>query len=359
MSEPLDPQKFHIFTTEKKISAAIIIGLILLIILPPLAFTYYRFSIGRPSQTSDEVTFEIKNGQPISETASLLYSEGAINSEFLFTLYVFLNNYDKNIQAGTYRIPAGISIVDLVEMFQHGVNDISITFLEGWRVEEIAREASRKLDKIDYTDFVTRAKNLEGYLFPDTYLVNKDITEEELVKLLNDTFYNKTSELLNEERVKSTGLTPDEIVKFASIVEREVFKLEDRRIVAGILIKRYKEGMKIDADATTQYVAAAYDVCGSMPSPDCIPTVEDYYELEWWPKELTFEDLEIDSPYNTRKVVGLPPTPISNPGLDAISSVLEYEDTVYYYYLNDKFGNTYFAVNLDEHNANISRYLSN
>ena len=359
MSEPLDPQKFHIFTTEKKLSAAIIIGLILLIVLPPLSFAYYRFSINRPSQTSDEITFEIENGQSISETASLLYSEGAINSEFLFTLYVFFNNYDKNIQAGTYRIPAGTSIVDLVEMFQHGVNDVSITFLEGWRIEEIAREASRKLSKIDYTDFVTKAKNLEGYLFPDTYLVNKDITEEQLIKLLNDTFYSKTEDLLSEGRIKSTGLTRDEIVKFASIVEREVFKPEDRRVVAGILIKRYREGMKIDADATTQYIAAAYDVCGNIPSPECIPTVEDYYELNWWPKQLTQEDLDIDSPYNTRKIVGLPPTPISNPGLDAITSVLEYEDTAYYYYLNDTFGNTYFAQTLEEHNANISRYLSN
>ncbi|OGC68926.1 hypothetical protein A2415_03955 [candidate division WWE3 bacterium RIFOXYC1_FULL_39_7] len=358
MPEPLDPEKFHIITDKKKFKVMLISILLMLLVLPPIFLIYYRFSINRPSQIDKEITFEIRDGQSISETAQLLSREGAVNSEFLFTLYVFLNNYDKNIQAGVYKIPAGTSIVRLVSMFQHGVNDVTITFLEGWRVEEFAREASKNLDKIDYTDFLNLASGQEGYLFPDTYIVNKDINEDGLLELLSTTFENKTKDELSVEKLKAAGLTKEEAVIFASILEREVYKEEDRPVVAGILIKRYREGMKIDADATTQYAVAQQKICGEIQKASCIPPMEDFYELDWWPSELTIEDINNSSPYNTRKNVGLPPAPISNPGLESIRAVLNYQNTGFYYYLTDKFGNAYYATTLEEHNANVAKYLT-
>ena len=147
----------------------------------------------------------------------------------------------------------------------------------------------------------------------------------------------------------SGGLTQDEIVTFASIVEREVAKEEDRKKVAGILIKRWRNGWPLEADATVQY--AKVNVKCQMLE------VKGMKSCQWWPEELTDSDLKLDSPYNTRQNVGLPPTPISNPGLSALKAVAAPQQTPYWYYLTDDNGVTHYSKTLAEHNANIARYL--
>ncbi|MGD8744640.1 MAG: endolytic transglycosylase MltG [Candidatus Woesebacteria bacterium] len=370
MPEELDPKKYHIMTPEKKRQLIPII-LILLLVIPTLAFFYYKFAVTRPSQTEDEITYELKSGSSVLEIADELYDQGAINSKFLFVFYLFLNDLDEKIQAGTYIIDAGTPIDELTNILLHGVNDVRITFLEGWRVEEVAAEASRKLEEMDYADFVSVAKPLEGYLFPDTYLIDKEATEEDVMRLLRNTFTEKTEDLLSEVNLSRVGLTRDQVVTFASIVEREVSDPEDRPIVAGILIKRWREGLMLDADATVQYTRAIWKVCAPETEIDCFAEgyecnlsqeiinciAEEAPELDWWPDELNQQDLDFGSPYNTRNSVGLPPTPICNPSLNALESVLNHTETDYYYYLTDEEGVTHYAETLDEHNANIQRYL--
>jgi UPF0755 protein len=141
------------------------------------------------------------------------------------------------------------------------------------------------------------------------------------------------------------------------LVEREVFNETDRPIVAGILIKRWKEGMKLDVDATTQYAIAINKLCKSEGY--CIPTLEEFMQLEWWAKKLTQEDLNFDSPYNTRLKVGLPPAPIAAVSTSALNAVLNYQTTPYYFYLTDVNGVAHYAKTLAEHNANITKYLIN
>jgi len=343
--EELDPVKFHILDSKTKWKYIFIILVVSLFIFPILFYKYYTFAIRRPSQSGKEITFEIKRGDGVSEISDSLYGKGAINSSILFKAYLIINKLHTNVQAGVYKITAGSNVIQIANMFQKGTNDIKITFLEGWRVEEFAREAGKRFEKIDYEKFVSLAKNDEGYLFPDTYLFNIDVSEESLLNSLRVNFTAKTKDILTDTALAKAGLTKSEVIILASIVEREVSKEEDRPIVAGILISRYKNGVKLDADATVQYAVAESGIKESLD------------EFNWWISSLSNIDLSSDSPYNTRKNVGLPPTPISNPGLSVIKAVLNYRTSSYNYYLTDKNGVTHFAKTLEEHNDNIRKYL--
>ncbi len=350
MSEELDPEKYYVLTPNRKRVVIASLFFIFLVLVPTLFFVYYRVAIFRPSQSDKEVTLEIGKGDSAVEVAGTLYDKGAINSEFLFILYLFLNKADNTIKAGT-------SLVGVIQQLGHGTNDLALTFLEGWRVEEFSRLATQRLGNIDYKKFIDLAKPYEGYLFPDTYFVSKDVQEEDLIKLLRDTFDEKTRDILSEDNLKKVGLTKEQAVILASMVEREISNLEDKPIVAGILIKRWKEGVKLDIDATTQYVIADRRICDNKDY--CIPTLEDYMNLNWWPKNLTREELDTNNPYNTRFVGGLPPTPISSVSLPSLEAVINYKTTPYYFYITGKDGLTYYAKDLDEHNLNVSKYLSN
>jgi UPF0755 protein len=356
-----DEKKYHSFSPKQKKVALLVAAFLFFVVLPPSFFFYYKFAVRRPSQTPDEITFEIKRGESLVEVSNNLAGAGAVNSEFLFTVYAKINGLDRNIQAGVYTIVPGSSVVELAELFQHGTLDNRVTFLEGWRMEEFALKASTEFENVDYMDFVNLSleRGLEGYLFPDTYILNRDITTEELVTYLENTFEKKTEELLSDAYLSKVGLTKEQAVIFASIVEREVRDDDERAVIAGILIKRWEEGIKIDADATTQYAVASAEVGCTVPSVDSCSTASEQVlaSADWWPQELTGTDLALESPYNTRKVLGLPPTPISSVSLASLTAVVNPAPSEYYYYLNDTEGKTHYAVTLEEHEANAARYL--
>ncbi len=353
--EPLDPNRFHILNKNQKLMMYVSIAFIAFVVVPILGFFYYKFAVLRPNQKTDDTTFEIQNGESVTEIASNLYAQDAINSEFLFKAYVVWNKL--NLQAGIYNIPGGASTDEVAKLLQHGTNDKTVTFIEGWRVEEYADAVSGYFNKIDYVEFVKLAREHEGYLFPDTYSFSAEVTEEEMIEKLMLNFEMKTSELLTPEKLGQIGLTKEQVVIFASIVEREVNTDEDMPIVAGILVKRWKNGELIGADATTQYVIAARRYGCAIATTDVCPNAEDIPNINWWPHDLSQEELDTENGYNTRKVAGIPPKPISNPGLESINAVLDYEETSYNYYLNDEDGTTHYAETLDEHNANVQKYL--
>jgi UPF0755 protein len=359
MSETLDPQKFHILTKKQKIITLIGLAVATFVILPVVGFFYYTFAINRPSQSSKDTTYELKSGSGFLDVGKDLSAAGAINSEFLFDAYIWFNRLGHSIQAGVYKIPSGSSIVEVVNQLQHGTNDISITFTEGWRVEEFARAATLKFSNVDYEKFVTIAKDSEGLLFPDTYYFNADIDEAQLIDELKGTFTSKTKDLLTSANLEKAHLTQQQAIIFASIVEREVAKSEDRPIVAGILIKRWRNNELIGADATTQYAIARNRVGCQTSNSNVCPTDGLAMEMLWWPSDLSVDDINFDSAYNTRKNVGLPPAPISSFGLEALESVLNYKTTEYQFYLTDKEGVTHYARTYDAHQANIAKYAIN
>ena len=360
MTDELDPNKFHVFTASKRRLLLILSFFSIAVLFPLLMYFYYDFAINRPAQNLNEAEYEIKQGRPVAHIAKELHELKLINSEFLFNLYIKLSDLENDIQAGVYKVPAGSSIVELVDIFQNGKNDKSITFIEGQRVEEYALLASSTFENVDYREFVEFGSHYEGSLFPDTYSFGVNTTAQDIIERMSANFEDKTKDLLTEEALNAVGLTKEQVLIFASIVEREIHTEKDRPIVAGILINRYKSGELIGADATTQYVMANKETCQySLEQSDkyCMLDLERAKQVTWWPKDITIEDLENSNPYNTRKVVGLPPKPISNPGLSVISAVLNYTDTDYRFYLTDSDGVAHFAKTLEEHNQNIQIYL--
>ena len=197
---------------------------------------------------------------------------------------------------------------------------------------ELARVLS-----IPESEFLEHAE--EGYMFPDTYLFPKQASGSAVAKKMRDTFDSKVTTPLNDQ-IAASDLSLHEIVILASLIEREAQIDEDRPLVSSVLMNRLDIGMKLDIDATIQY-ALGYQAA----------------EKDWWKESLTFDDLKIASYYNTYTNAGIPPGPISNPGLTSIQAVLDPLSTDYLYYLHDSQGRIHPATTYEGHQANITRYL--
>lgn len=282
------------------------------------------------------VEFSVKPGDGVRVIATNLSDKNLIRSATAFFIVVKLLGFETNLQAGEFRLNRSMNARVIAEELTHGIADSWITTLEGWRVEEVAAKIAKDLE-IPESEFLKVAK--EGYMFPDTYMIPKDATVGAIVKVFTDTFDEKVTETMRLEAQKN-GVTFDEAMILASIVEREGRTDEDRPIISGILLNRLKNDWPLQADATLQY-ALGYQT----------------KEKSWWRKELFDEDKEVRSPYNTYINKGLPPAPICNPGLSAIKAALYPKVTEYMYYIHDDKGIAHYAKTLEEHNANVSQYL--
>ena len=317
--------------------ALIFIFLFLILVVTVTSANFWYQTSLKPIGGGVEKVFVIKKGETSKDIALRLEEEGLVKSALVLRTYLYLTEADSSIKAGSFKLNSNQSTQEIIEDLQRGQLDRWVTLVEGLRVEEIAEQLSTEFD-IDKKKLIDLAQ--EGYMFPDTYLIPVEANEEKIVSILRSNFDNKVDEEIKSE-AKKQGLTIKELVILASIVERESNNTEERSIIAGVLLKRFKEGMPIAADATIQY-AIGYQKT----------------EKSWWKKVLTVEDLELDGPYNGRKVVGLPPTPISNPGLSSIKAVADPADTKYYFYIHDSDGNPHFAETFAEHKANIVKYLN-
>ncbi|MDO8579700.1 MAG: endolytic transglycosylase MltG, partial [bacterium] len=217
---------------------------------------------------------------------------------------------------------------------RYDLKNIRITIPEGFNSAEIAELFSKekKFTHFDAKEFVSLVAKYEGYLFPDTYLFLPNITADDVMDIMLSNYQKRIETLAGE--IKAFGRPVKDVINMASIIEEEARTAETREIIAGILWKRFDQGMPLQVDSAFVFVN------GKKRSSD-----------------LTLEDLKIDSPYNTYVNRGLPPTPISNPGLDAIRDTVHPIATKYYFYLSDDEGNMHYAVTHDEHVANKEKYL--
>lgn len=314
----------------------VLLLLIFLVFIGSMVLLWWKDAVA-PSDPSDftPVVFTIARGEGARSVATRLASEKLVRSSTGFFLLVKLIGIERNLQVGDFRLNRTMDAAAVAQTLTHGTLDVWVTTLEGWRVEEIATRLAKSLD-IPEMQFLKSSR--EGYMFPDTYLIPKDATAGAIVKIFTDNFQKKTSEL--QSVAAKTGLTFDEVVILASIVEREGRTDEDRPIIAGILLNRLKAGWPLQTDATLQYAL------GYQPS-----------EKSWWKKSLFDEDKTIDSLYNTYRNPGLPPGPIANPGMSALKAVVYFQKTDYWYYLHDPTGQVHYAKTIQEHVANISKYL--
>lgn len=307
----------------------------------------YNLFLARPLRS--DYSFEIVSGSSKSEFIDTFKQDqnlGFLSKTYLKGYY-FLNS-STPFEAGNYAFSSGTSIKDVLGNIRGGVLETPVTFLEGWRVEQNAIALSDKFGADFAKDYFNLAQGQVGYLFPDTYFIATTTTPQDLINTQREHFNDKTQALFSSY----TGeLTDEEIVIMASIVEREALSTDDKNLIAGILIKRYLQGWPLDADATTQY-----GIANSASFPSCLDFAN-CESVDFWPKNLTEAQLKSGNPYNTRGVLGLPPTPISNPSLSSIEAVINPKDSPYYFYLHDLSGNTYFTVTDEEHVANIQKFL--
>lgn len=318
---------FKIFS--KKLIAAT------LAVIAVIIFVGIYSSIAPKDFPTDRTIITVKSGQYLSQVADNLAKNNIIKSPILFKVFVVLLSGHRNVRAADYLFDKPQSALRVAYRVINGIQDlpkIKVTIYEGSTAKTIGETVKKSIPKFDLQTFLVLAKPYEGYLFPDTYYFYENTKPEYVVEQLRDNFNQKIkTELL---AIQASGKSLEDVIKMASIVEKEASNTKDRKIIAGILWQRIKIGMPLQVD------------------------VPFYYILSKKPGEgITSADLAVDSPYNTYKHTGLTPTPISNPGLDAIEAVLMPTKTSYLFYLSDSKGGMHYAVDHNGHLANKDKYI--
>ncbi len=312
---------------------------ILIIIFVAICFFAYLWWLHgtSPVNASDttQKTFVVQHGEPLRQIANRLASENLINDPIVFFLVAKANELDNKIEAGDFHLSPNMSALDIAKTMTKGTMDVWITVPEGYRAAEIADVLKQKFPQYTPT-WQTDLQQNEGYLFPDTYLLPKNTTIDQIIKQMRDNFTTKYDGILPKN---TQSYTQEQILTVASLVEREAKFPEDRPLVASVIYNRLQNAMPLQIDATIQY-ALGYQTD----------------EKTWWKKNVTAADLQLNSPYNTYKQVGLPPAPIANPGLPSLEAAVNPAKTDYLFYVSDKSGHNHYETTLDQHNADILKY---
>lgn len=275
------------------------------------------------------IKVSIEKSDSIHDAATILKENKCLRYKGLFENYGVL--FDIKIQEGLYVIPERKSFFEYLFLFEDSVyrQTVKLTIPEGSTNREIAAQCELKLPNCNSKRFEEKAKDIEGYIFPNTYEFNGTESEDDVIRITRDEFDLQVKELFS-------GLTESEkknVVILASILEKEANNEVDMRMVSGILYKRLKIGMALQVDATL------------------------FYERGKTSAQLAVNDLRKDSIYNTYTNTGLPPTAIANPGIIAIQAALNPESSPYLFYLTGNDGKMYYARTHDEHVKNKELYL--
>lgn len=311
----------------------ITLGILLVIFVAAFFWWKNQTAPINPNNNTPKI-FIIDPGQGVRAIAKNLKDQGLIKDPIAFFLLTKKMGLDSKIQAGSYRLFPSMNASEIAQEFTHGTLDIWITVPEGQRAQEISETLKEKMPNYDPSWNDVLEEN-EGYLFPDTYLFPKDANAETIISIMRKNFDAKFQTI----DVSKSKLSKDEIVTLASLIEREARHDEDRPKVSSVIHNRLDIGMKLDIDATLQYAL------GYQES-----------EKRWWKKSLTNADKKINSPYNTYAVAGLPPHPISNPGIESLRAAVAPVETPFLFYITDSEGTNRYAETLEDHEANIEKY---
>jgi UPF0755 protein len=299
-----------------------------------LAFSFYFLYIKSPNDfpTRTIITVEEKTG--LSSIANDLYQKKVISSPFVFRMIVILSSGEGKLQAGDYFFKNKTNAFGVATRLSNGIfglTPVKVTLTEGMTTEQMSLALAQNLTNFNEKEFIDLAKKSEGYNFPDTYLFLPNTKPKEVISIMKENFDKKIATI--DDQIKKFGRPVKDVITMASILEAEARTTETRKIISGILWKRMEIGMPLQVDAPFQYIIGKNTF------------------------QLTTNDLKFDSPYNTYKYKGLPPGPIGNPGLDAISATVNPIKTNYLYYLSDVRGNMHYAKTFAEHVINKEKYL--
>lgn len=323
----------------------VVLSSIIIVLIFSTIYYHNQTSFTLDDTNPKTISFNVEKGESIGSIAKTLEELNLIKSAQFFETYTQLHKYDRKIMAGNFLLNTSMNVQEIAQTLTQKPDqaEISFTILEGVRIRDIDADLS-KIDLIQPGQFIEATKNfnyqdfpfikqnnlnlpLEGYIYPDTYFINsKNFHPDQLITKALNNFQTKTAHL---------NLDPEELhqkLTMASIIENEVFGYQDRQIVAGIFYKRLENNWRLDADASLLYIT------------------DD--------RSITQSDLQIDSPYNTRKNLGIPPGPISNPSIEAIEAALNPKESPYWFYLTTlDTGEVIYSKSNEEHNLNRAKHL--
>jgi UPF0755 protein len=304
------------------------------------------------NKQSEDFYFEILPGETVGQIAYRLKMNGLIQDSETFNIFLIYKGYDRKVQSGFFLIKPEMNGIEIAEKITNPIPDkVRFIILPGWRVEEIGGILPNSGLEINPEEFLQLVRNpssdwlpaglqgvtsLEGYLFPGEYLVDRNIKTIDFIQLFLKAFLeNLSDEYLNA--IKEKGLTLNQAIIIASMVEREAVISEEMPLIASVFLNRFLIGMKFDSDPTVQY-AVGYNI----------------NQATWWTNPLSLNDLQFDSPFNTYLYNGLPPHAICNPSLNAIKAVAFASESPYYYFRAKCDGSGYhnFAESYEEHLGN-------
>jgi len=322
-----------------------------------VAWQSYHFWFQSPTKDAETVLYTVEAGAGFSSIADDLAEQHIINSKNWFKFYTIINGTASDLKAGVFELKPGMSYSDIMKTLMVAPNseEVSITFPEGYTVKQMGELVAEKFNitpeewsvmtgvnsPLNNHNFVLTAQkpagvDLEGYLFPDTYRFFVEATAEDIVEVMLDTMENRlvdTGAFNSDFKFQSEISNLHELLTTASILEREVRTSQDIPQVADIIYKRLKIGMPLQMDSTVNYFTG-----NNTPS-------------------ISLADRDIESPYNTYLNTGLPPGPISNPGIDSLKAAVSPKTNDYYYFLTDAKGEVFYGVAFDQHITNKNKYL--
>ena len=301
--------------------------------------------------STEYVAVEIQNNTGTRQIAYLLYDNGLIHNPTFFRIYVRSEGLDRDLRAGRYNLSPGMSLSEIVDRLQRGGQADLVTFTipEGFNLRQMAESLERQgvadaqtfLRLVEEEDFdfpwmdelLEGPLRLEGFLFPDTYKIPEGFSEANIIQMMLNRFTEVFKEEYDEAQMNALGMNVLEVVTLASIIEREIRRPEEQAIASAVFHNRLNIGMMLQSCATVQFLL------------DEIRPV------------ILYRDLEIDSPYNTYRNVGLPPGPIAAPGRGAIRAAINPTDDNYLFFVARPDGSHQFSRTFGEHQQGIKRYL--
>lgn len=318
--------------------------IILLIAIAVLGvLLYYNSNLEAASRNGKEQEVVIPKGISVKGISTILEKQGIIKNADVFYFYSKLTNKAPKIQAGNYILSSSMTVPEILDKLSAGkakIDTVRFTIPEGFELRQIADRlaADGLIDKDKFYAAIEKAEfdyqfvkaipdrenKLEGYLFPDTYEVFKNSSEQVIL----DRMLKQFNQVFTEEyrkRADELNMTVDEVIILASIIEREAKLDKERKIISAVFHNRLEKNIKLQSCATVQYL------------------------LKEQKAVLTYKDLEIKSPYNTYMYEGLPEGPIASPGAKSIEAALYPEDVDYLYFVANKDGSHIFTMTYQEH----------
>ncbi len=310
----------------------------------------YRYLINLPASEDSRVfPFDIQEGELPQKVSMNLQENGFVISAEAFLKYSKRSELGNKYQAGRFYLAKNLTIPEVAEkLTQAEVAKITVVFPEGFTVQEMDARLARlgliqenefkncvfeTCNFSEYDFLPTERDKLEGFFFPDTYFVYPQSFElENFAKQMIDNFQNRTQKFWPD--IEKNGRNLTDTIIMASILEKETRTGTERPMVADIFWRRLDNGISLGADATVRFFTGNKE------------------------GDITYEDLQEDNPYNTRKHRGLTPTAICNPGLESIKATIYPKSNAYWYFLHDNSGEIHYAESLLEHNANKRKYLN-